>query len=49
MTFKNWFHSYFSDVIVEKHPMENEHHFLHRDVENGHSSTGIVTLFLHMK
>ena len=37
--FKDWFHSYFSDVNIEKHPMENEHQFLHWGVENDHPST----------
>ena len=39
MTLKDWFHSYLNDVIMEKHPMENEHQFLHGGVENSHSST----------
>ena len=36
-SFKDWFHSYFSDVIVEKHSMEDAYQFLYGCVENGHS------------
>ena len=32
------FHSYFSDIIMEKQAMENEHQFLHGGVENSHFS-----------